>query len=201
MFPVPEKSPACLVMDLRFLIERLDDISDLKFSEHVLWFTNVERMSLVGAGGNRRRPSWIPPYWRLPQSVTSLTIDAASFFLEDIRDMMVQLPNLNDLSFVGHVATMDKSTILGIGTALRGRFGGKLRLHRGISYEDTVEMLLEIPTGLRFTELEICGMYESLFAMKLAKACGKTLVKLTYTADLHCKFHPFSRFWHAKYRH
>ena len=114
---------------------------------------------------------------------------------------MVQLPNLNDLSLAGNIVTKDKSAVIGIGTALRGKFGGLLRLHGGVTFRDTVGMLLGTPTGLHFTEVEICAKYECLSTPRLAEACSNTLVKLTYTADLqYCKFRPFSRFWHAKYR-
>ena len=189
-FPVPGRSPACHVRDLHFRAEESNTIFDSKFSEHVPWFTNVERMSLSGDGHlNLLR---FPLSWGLPQSVASLTIDGGSVFLRHIRDIMVQLPNLNDLSLAGHIVPGDRSVLLGIGMALRGRFGGKLRLHKGGSHWDTVKMLLEIPTGLHFTEVEIRAKYGCLSTMRLAEACSKTLVKLTYTADFHCKFHPFS---------
>ena len=87
-FPVPEESPGRHVRDLRFRAEGSISIFNSKFSGYIPWFTNVENMSLSRCGGHHLRG--FPPSWRLPQSVTSLTIGAASFFLEDIRDIMVQ---------------------------------------------------------------------------------------------------------------
>ena len=188
-FPVPERSPACYVRDLRFLAEGSDTIFELKFFEHVPWFTNAEKMSLSGDG--HLRLMRFPLSCGLPQSVASLTIDGGAVFLGHIRGIMAQLPNLNDLSLAGNIVPGDRRALLGIGKVLRGRFGGKLRLHRGRSYEDTVNMMLEIPTGLHFTEVEIRAKYGCPSAMRLAEACSKTLTRLTYTADFNCKFHPF----------
>ena len=190
-FPVPEKSPAFHIRDLRFLVEGHNGIPySEKISGYVPWFTNVERMSLLGDGTHH--PVLIPPSWRSPQSTTSLIIDGDSFLLKHIRDILVQLPNLSDLLLVGHIIPVDKRMLLGIGTALRGRFGGKLQLYRGSACRDTVDMLLEIPTGLHFTEAEIGGRYECLIStVRLAEACSETLMKLTCTVDLRRKSHSF----------
>jgi len=57
-----------------------------------------------------------------------------------------------------------------------------------------MNMLLEIPTGLRFTEVEIRCFYECFSsAVRLVEACAKTLVKLSHTVVFDCKSHPFSR--------
>jgi hypothetical protein len=62
-------------------------------------------------------------------------------------------------------------------------------------------MLLEVPTGLHFTELHIRGTHESFLpTVRLAEACCKTLVKLSYTVSIHGKSPLFSwlgRFWRA----
>jgi len=53
-------------------------------------------------------------------------------------------------------------------------------------------MLLEIPSGLGFTEVQIHCVQECLVpTVRLAEACGETLVKLLYTVTLHRKPHPF----------
>ena len=58
---------------------------------------------------------------------------------------------------------------------------------------EVINMLLEIPSGLHFSELEIDCTYDRLpsSAVKLAEACGETLVKLSHRAGYHCKFYPF----------
>ena len=102
---------------------------------------------------------------------------------------MVQLPNLDDLSLSGSLVTVDRNTLPGTGTALRGRFGGRLRLDNGHAIADVINMLLEVPTGLHFTEVEILGKYECLsLTVRLAEACGKSLVYLTYVVNIHGKY-------------
>ena len=59
--------------------------------------------------------------------------------------------------------------------------------------EDVVDLLLEIPSGLRFTDMQIYGAREHLLsAVRLAEACGKTLVKLLYRATSDGKSRPSS---------
>jgi hypothetical protein len=134
--------------------------------------------------------SWgIPSFMRLPLSVTSLSImDAKSVTLLEIRDVMAQLPNLNDLClsgpFRGH-------QLQGIGTVLKGKFGGRLQLHKlgRRSYEGVVNMLLEAPAGPHFTEVDILSVGECLsYTVRLAEACGKSLVKLSYVVDEQGKY-------------
>jgi len=104
----------------------------------------------------------------------------------------VQLPNLDDLSLSGSIVTVDRETLAGIGTALRGRFGGRSRLLKRHADNRVVNMLLEVPTGLNFTEVEIRGTHECLLStVRLAEACCKTLVKLSYTVSAFCECHPF----------
>jgi len=100
---------------------------------------------------------------------------------------MVHLPNLDDLLLWGSlVAVGGRTSLPRIGAILRGRFGGQLGLLGGLASEDVVNMLLEIPTGLRFTEVQIRGTCECLLSvLRLAEACGKTLVKLSYAAPSH----------------
>jgi len=148
---------------------------------YTLWFKNLEKISLFGYGSFSL--SRAPSSWRLPQFVTSLIIKTNVFTLVDIRDILAQLPNLNNLSLSGYVA--GSRVPRGIGTALRGRFGGQLELVDGPAHEDVMNMLLEIPTGLHFTELQIFWARKSLLStIRLAEACGETLVKLSYSTSV-----------------
>ena len=193
----PEESPARHVRDLRFSIRGYDGAPE-KFFEYIPWFTNVEKVTLLGHGSFQ--PLWIPWLWKLPQSVTSLTINAGVVAVAQIRDIIVQLPNLDDLSLSGSVVAVDRRRLVGIGTALRGRFGGQLRLLKGHADKDVMDMLLEIPTGLHFTDVQICGTRECLLStVRLAEACCKTIVKVSYTVSVCCESHLFSwsgQFWH-----
>jgi hypothetical protein len=131
--------------------------------------------------------------------VTSLIIDTDMVTLVQIREVMVQLPNLNDLSLSGSLVAVDRNALSGIGTVLRGRFGGQLRLLNGYADKDVMNMLLEVPTGLHFTEMRIRGTHGSfLSTVRLAEACCKTLVKLSYAVSIHGKSHPFS--WPSRLR-
>jgi len=162
-----------------------------KFFEHTPWFTNVEKMILFGLIGSQLSRS--PSFARLPQSMTSLTISSGTISLLQLRDVMVQLPNTDDFSLLGSLVTVDRNTSPGIGTALRGRFGGQLRLQKGYAETDVINMLLEVPTGLRFTEVQIHSRSVSLSpTVRLAEACGNTLVKLSYAVTIHGKSLPSS---------
>jgi len=134
----------------------------------------------------------IPSYGRLPQSVTSLTISVGTTAFVQIQDIMVQLPNLDDLWLSGSSVMLDWRTPPSIGSALKGRFGGQLRLLEGYANTHVMNMLLEVPTGLHFTEVYINATRECLLStVRLTEACGKTLVKLSYAVSLYGKSHPF----------
>jgi len=170
-FRVPEKSPARYVKDLRVSTGGSDHL----FFKYTPWFTNVETLTLLGDGG------WAPTRWRLPHSITSLTMKTDTSNLVQVRDIMAQLPNLDSLSLSGDLVPVDRTKLVRIGTTLKGRFGGRLQLLGGYVVRDVLEMLLEIPTGLRFTEVDICGMHGCLLStIRLAEACCTTLVKLDY---------------------
>ena len=109
---------------------------------------------------------------------------------------MVHLPNLDNLSLSGSPIRVDRSVLLGTGTTLRGRFGGKLMLRDGCARKDVVDMLLGIPTGLYFTEVDIrCKPQCLLSTVRIVEACGNALVKLSYTITLHGKSHPSRSSW------
>ena len=184
-FPVPEESPAHHVKDLCIWIAGAGCVPE-KFFKYTQWFTNAESISLLGYRGVplMRRTS----LWRFPKSVTSLAIDTNVVTLLQVRDVMTHLPNLDDLSLSGSLVTMDRRESLGIGTVLRGRFGGKLILSDEYASEDVFNMLLKIPSGLRFTEVQVhCTRERLCSAVRLIEACGNTLVRLSHTIPVYCK--------------
>jgi len=180
-FPEPENSPAHHVRVLCVRIGGADCVPD-RFFEYILWFTDVVKVYLLGHGsvGSSLRPS----LWRLPQSITSLTIDTSVFALVQVWEIMAQLPNLDDLSLSGSHSPVRQGVLISpeIGMPLRGRFGGRLVLSSGWSGKGVIGKLLEVPSGLRFTEVEISSTRSSLLsAVSLVEACSKTLVKLSQT--------------------
>jgi len=190
LFPLPEKSPAHYVRELRVWIGGHSRVPE-KFFKYTPCFVNVERMFLLGNGGVA--PWRTPSIWRLPQSVTSLTINTSVVTLVQIRDIIAQLPNLDDLSLPGYLIPDAGRALVGIGTTLKGRFGGKLLLRNDCADNDVMNMLLEIPSGLHFTAVHIrCGGECLLTTVRLVEACGKTLVKLSYMVTFHGKYHSSS---------
>lgn len=188
-FPVPEEGPAHHVRHLRILAE---ERIPKEFFEHIPWFTNAEKVTLLGA------PNWlhIYEYWRFPQSVTSLTINGDADPIK-IGNIMGRLPNLNDLSLSGvsgsFLSGNQDKLWYQIGADLKGRFGGRLQLTNGYATDDIMDVLLGIPTGIHFTEMQIGGRHEFLSqTASLAEACATTLVKLSCTALYYRESYPFS---------
>ena len=195
-FPVQEDSPAHYVKDLSLEIGQVSRIPE-KFFECIPWFTDVDRISFLGHGGvplgfGRFSPLWEPSFWKLPRSITFLTIHTGVVTLVQVRDIIAQLPNLDDLELSGFAKEGSKQ-LRATGTVLKGRFGGRLMLGGPSVGEDIINMLLEVPSGLRFVELKFDCRQNRLppSAVRLAEACGKTLVKLSHTVRLHCKSYPF----------
>ena len=185
-FPAPEESPAHYVRELRVWIGGDSRVPE-KFFEYIRWFTGVDRLCLLGHGGPP--PSLGPSFWRLPQSTTSLSIDTDVVPLIQLRDIVAQLPNLDDLSLTGSLVVMDGSGLPEIGAVLRGRFGGKLPPYREYIDNDVNNMLSEIPSGLRFTEVwTFCTRDRLPRAIRLAEACGDNIVRLSHTDTLHRTF-------------
>ena len=192
-FLAPEESPAHYVRDLFVWIGGRDRVPEV-FFEYTLcaWFTNAENVTLFGHGGGP--PSRTPSLWKLPQSITSLTTTTDMVTLVQIRDIMMQLPNLNDLSLSGSLIPVDRSALLGIGATLKGRFSGELHLYGGYADNNLMNMLLEVPTQLNFTAVQVCATYQCLLSTaRLVEACGKTLVKILYSVSCLGKPHPL--FW------
>jgi len=120
-FPVREESPAHYVRDLRLKMEVNSRIPN-NFFECLPWFTDVDRMSLSGHG---MIPLTEPSSWKLPRSVTSLTINSPLVTLAQVRDIMLQLPNLDDLALTpDSLAKPNERMLPGNRTALKGRFCG-----------------------------------------------------------------------------
>ena len=192
-FPVPEQSPAHYVRDLHIWAERYGWAPE-NFFEHTPRFINVRSIRISGL--EKDSVYWIPLRWRLPECITSLTIDSNEVTLLEIRDIMARLPNLDNLELPGPLFPADRTELLGIGTVLRGRFGGRLRL-RNVCYDskDIVNMLLEIPTGLRFTEIGVdCARQCLPSVVTLVESCCQTIAKLSHMVTSDCKSHPFSWF-------
>ena len=190
-FPVPERSPAHLVRHLTLSLGGSHAAPE-EFFMHTQWFANVDKMTVLGNQGFQ--PVWIPSFGKLPQSVTSLIIDTDIATLLEIRDVMQQLPNLNDLALYGCPLKLERDRLQGIGTVLRGGFNGQLRLFRLKRYAETdvMNMLLEVPSGLHFAQVHITSLYECLLpAVRLLEACGKNLVKLTYSVEFFGESRPF----------
>ena len=156
-------------------------------------------MSLFGYGGvpqyyRRFVASWELSFWKLPRSVSSSTIDTGAANLVQVRDIMAQLPNLDELLLSG-ASREGRNNLPRIGTVPNERFGGRLKLRVEYTGEDIINRLLEIPSRLHLAELVIyCGKSRlPIWAVRLAEACGKTLVKLSHTVELHCKFYSFPK--------
>lgn len=176
-FPVPEQNPARHVRDFGFWIRGPNCVPE-QFLEYAPCFPNVEGVSLLGTGERPMLPP--PPFWVFPQSVTSLTTDTNVVTLVRVCDVMARLPNLDNLSISGSFAPVGRDALQGNGTALGGRFGGRLQLRGGCAGKDVINMLLNIPSGLRFTKVEIYCMRQCLLpAVRLVEACGETLMKLS----------------------
>lgn len=120
-----------------------------RFFEHVPCFTGVERVTILGYG---RWETFRQVLGGLPQPVTSVYISRTGTVGPlEIRDILARLPNLNDLSLSGSLFVIPGDKLRGMGTVLRGDFGGQLRLLKRLAVTEIVNTLLEVPTGLHFT--------------------------------------------------
>ena len=189
-FPVQVQSPAHHVRNLSLSLDGHYYAPD-EFLKRIHGFINVQKMAVLHDGGSKLW--WMLSSRGLPQSVTSLTINLTdSITALQIREFLVQLPNLNDLSLSGSSRIMDKDRLQGIGAHLRGKLCGRLHL-QWLPDMHVVDMLLDIPTGLRFTEVNISAMHDCLPSIiRLVEACGTTLVKLSCSIDDFGKFRLFS---------
>ena len=99
----------------------------------------------MGFGRGGLLLSRIPSLGRLPRSVTPSTVDIGTVSLVRIRDILAQLLNLDDLSSPESLTVVDRNTLLGMGTNLRGRLGGQLRPLNGYVDKDIMNAPLEPP--------------------------------------------------------
>lgn len=189
-FPVPGEVPAHHARTLRVFTTGISRLPE-KFFEYPPWFTNVEKAVVLGHGGVPVLR--IPSPWKLPRSVTTLSINTDIVTLADIQTLLAQLPNLENLLLHGAVTLMDTRALVEAGTVPRGKFGGELVLRGGYVETPVVDMLFETPTWLHFTEVSMHGGRECLRStVRLAEACSRTLLKLTYTVGFHGGPHSFS---------
>ena len=175
-FPVPEKSPAYHVRELRLRLTA-GDYHPGEFFGRVRWFTHLKTMAVSEEGAY----NWleIPSFVELPQSITSLAIEGHGVGPVQMRDLMAQLPNLEDLSLFGAVEE-GGAPPPELGKVLKATFSGRLYLHAS-GIDGIVDMLLEVPTGLHFTKISILDERECRFlVVRLAETCRETLVELIY---------------------
>ena len=174
----PEHSPGHHVRRVDINLERSDP--DLhKIIEHFHGFPKLKTVTVCRVG--RGRSLWMSQFVGLPQFVTSLRLEEHSITLCQIRDVISQLPNLDDLHLTGALPVTDRNEVRGIGTTLTAKFCGRLEfcsLNPGCSDGDIVNMLLEVPTGLHFKDVHSRACLSS--TVRVVEACSKTLVKLVY---------------------
>ena len=185
IFQTPERSPTHYVKVLTFSFRGYDCHGPEEFSEYTPRFANARALSILG--DVQFLSLSIPLFKELPQAVTYLNIEG-SVDLEEARDFMEKLPNLDDLRLSGFL-TKGEVELSGLGATLRGRFRGKLKLIHEWADQSVMDMLLEAPGGIHFTELHIhpeFGCFPS--TVRLAEACSENLVRLRYTVAQHSKF-------------
>ena len=178
VFPAPEQSPGHHVKRVHITPRETDHVLP-KIIERFHGFPKLKTIS-VGRDG-RRCTSWTSQFVGLPQFVTSLRLTEDSITLWQIRDVISQLPNLDDLYLSGVIPVTDRNAVQGMGTTLTARFGGRLEfcsINPGCSDTDIVNMLLEVPTGLHFKDVHSRACLSS--TVRVVEACSKTLVKLVY---------------------
>lgn len=187
-FPVPERSPAHHVRHLYLLVRWYRAPPD-EFFRRTQWFRNAKKITV--SVGDVSQPSLrIPPFARLPKSVTSLSIESRAVDLVQMRDAMLRLPALDDLSLSGSIAVESSGSSQGLGTVLRARFGGILRVGPESIDKGIVNMLLEVPTGLHFTWVDVHVDRECHSSVaRLTEACRGTLARLWYRISVHGKHH------------
>lgn len=101
---------------------------------------------------------------------------------------MLRLPALDDLSLSGSIAVESNGSSQGFGTVLKARFGGMLRLGPESIDEGIVNLLLEVPTGLHFTWVDVHVDRESHpSVVRLTEACRTTLARLWYRISAHAE--------------
>jgi len=176
-FPNPEDSPAVHVRDLSFCFIEPDVPID--FADRIAHFSNVRKLTLIGR--TAIDPGFISALGQLPPSTRSVDITFTEVLTTHITSVMQQLPNLDNLSLM---STKPGGPIPpGTGKLIQCRLSGKLRLRRQLAHRDLLNMLMEVPTGLQFAEVEIRDVWMGCFpaTLKLVRACQDTLTKLHFS--------------------
>jgi len=176
-FPNPEDSPARLVRDLSFCYIEPDVPID--FADRIYHFSNVKKLTLIGRTATDL--GFISALGQLPPSTHSLDITFSEVLTTHIISVMQQLPNLNNLS----LTSIKRGGPIppGTGKFIQCRLSGKLRLRRQSAHQDFLNILMEVPTGPQFVEVEIRDARMDCFpaALKLVRACQDTLTKLHFS--------------------
>lgn len=177
-FPNPDDSPAKHIRDLSFCYIQPDVPID--FADRMPHFYNVQKLTLIGRVAND--PSFISALGHLPPSTRSVEITFSKVLNAHIISVIQQLPNLDNLSLMS--TQWGGSIPLGTGKLIQSRLSGKLRLRRRFAHRDLLNMLMEVPTGSQFAEVEVRDASMSCFpeTRKLVSACQDTLSKLHFSA-------------------
>jgi len=177
-FPNPKDSPAGHIRDLSFCFIQPDVPID--FADRIPYFFNVQKLTLIGRAATD--PGFISALGQLPPSTRSVDITFSKVLNKHVVSVMQQLPNLENLSLM----SMEWGGPIppGTGKLIQGRLSGKLRLRRRFAHHDLLNMLMEVPTGPQFTEVEIRDARMDCFpaTLKLVRACQCTLTKLHFSA-------------------
>jgi len=174
-FPLPEHSPAHFVRALHLLpIPESNTASHL--AKHILCFSKIEELYLEPA-----KPSLLATLPRILPTVRYLRIKDKEIPLDQIHMILARLPSLDSLMLAGIFPKMD----FPFGDAPRGDFRGALRLHGDLARGDVFNMLMNIPTGLHFTKLDIVRVDGKYFqdALRLVEACKHSLQKLRFIPE------------------
>jgi hypothetical protein len=176
-FPNPEGSPAGHVRDLSFCFIQSDVPID--FADRIPYFSNVRGLTLIGRVATE--PSFITALGQLPPTTRSVDITFSKLLPTHIVSVIQQLPNLENLSLMS--AEWDGAIPAGTGKLIQSRLNGKLRLRRKFAHSDILNMLMEVPTGPQFAEVEIRDASMNCFpaALRLVRACQDTLTKLHFS--------------------
>jgi hypothetical protein len=177
-FPIPEDSPARHVRDLSFCY--IHPNVPIEFADRIRYFSNVHKLTLIGRIATD--PSFISALGELPPSIRSVDITFSKVLTAHIVSVLQQLPNLENIS----LRSTEWAGMIppGAGVLIQSRLGGKLRLRRRFAHRDLLNLLMEIPTGSQFAEVEIRDSSMSCFpaTLKLVEACQHTLTKLHFSA-------------------
>lgn len=185
-FPNPEDSPAVHVRDLSFCYIQPDVPID--FAGRMPHFSNVQKLTLIGRVATDS--TFISALGQLPPSTRSLDITFTRVLTTHIISVIQQLPNLDNLSLMS--SEWGGTIPPGAGKLIQSRLSGKLRLRRKFAHRDLLIMLMEVPAGSQFAEVEIRDSSMNCFpaALKLVGACQDTLAKLHFSTHVQGNFTP-----------